>query len=318
MELDFETGQVRYFVAVAEEGQMTTAAGRLQVAQPALSQAIAELEAELDLELLERRADSVTLTPAGEIFLAKARAAIAAYDEASLMAQRLGRAARGQLAVGFVGPPPSVLAPDVFNAFVATHPDAELSFQDLQFPRDSTAAWLGAVDVAQCFSPSAHPDVRLQTIREERRVVVAPRGHPLCETDELTVAEVLEETFVGFDPAVERGWAGLLTLDDHRGRPARVTDERARNALEMLSIVASGRGIVALAASHGGIITGALPDLAAIPLRDAQPTRLVLAWRTDTHNPLVDALVGIAGQGPPGDAEDTRPRDVEGAHHGDS
>ena len=296
MELDFPTAPVRYFVAVAEEGQITSAARKLDVARPqALAQAISEMEAEIGMELLEHHADGVTLTPAGELFLAKARTAIAAYDEAALTAARLGRAARGELQVGFVGPPPLVLAPALFGAFAEAHAGAELSFRDLHFPRGSTASWLGGVDLAQCFSPTPHPEVHLQAVREDPRVVIAPRGHALSNSDELTVADVIDETFVGFDPAVEPGWASFLTLDDHRdGQSARVSDARAGNALEMLTTVASGHGIVVLAASHGEIIRGALPELAVIPLRDAHPTTLTLAWRMDTQHPLVDALVGLA------------------------
>ena len=72
--------QLRYFVTVAEEGQMTRAARKLHLAQPALSQAIAQLESELGIDLLVRHARGVTLTPAGETFVPKARLALAAAD----------------------------------------------------------------------------------------------------------------------------------------------------------------------------------------------------------------------------------------------
>lgn len=296
MELDFAPASLRYFLAVAEQGQFVGAAEELDVAGPdALARAMSELEAEIGFELLERHADSVTLTPNGEVYLAKARAALAAYDNVAIAASRLGRVARGELQVGFVGPPPLVLAPELFSAFAEAHSDAELSFKDLQFPHGSTASWLGGVDVAQCFSPTPHPDVHLETIREDPRVVVAPGSHHIAQRRELGVADVINETFVGLDPAVERGWGSWLTLDDHReGQPARVTDELAASALELLTIVASGGGIVVLAASHGEVIRGALPNLAVIPLRDAHPTKLTLAWRIDTQHPLVDALAGVA------------------------
>ncbi|MGO9488332.1 MAG: LysR family transcriptional regulator [Solirubrobacteraceae bacterium] len=296
MDLDFATGPVRSFVAAVEGGRVAAATQGLDRVQPdGVSEAISELESEIGLELLVPNAGGLALTPAGEVFLAKARAAIAAYDEAAMTAGRLSRAARGQLQVGFVGPPPPVLVPELLSAFAERQPDAEISFNDLQFPRGSTASWLGGVDVGLCFSPSAGPDVHLQTVREDSRVVIARRDHPVCASSELTVAEVIDETFVGFDPAVEPGWASFLTLGDHRAAaPARVTDERAGNALEMLTIVSSGQAIVVLAASHGEIIRGALPNLAVVPLRDAHPTKLTLAWRTDTEHPLVDALTGLA------------------------
>src|SRR5205823_11580748 len=90
----FKRGQLRYFVTVADEGQMTRAARKLHVAQPALSHAIAQLEAELGIELLQRHARGVSLTPAGEAFLVKARTALAAGTEAEQTAKSLARAAR--------------------------------------------------------------------------------------------------------------------------------------------------------------------------------------------------------------------------------
>src|SRR5213593_484826 len=96
--------QLRYFVTVAEEGQMTRAARKLHLAQPALSQAIAQLEGELGIDLLERHPRGVTLTPAGEAFLPKARAALDADTDAALTARSLARAARDTMEVGFIGP----------------------------------------------------------------------------------------------------------------------------------------------------------------------------------------------------------------------
>ena len=57
--MSFRRGQLKYFVTVAEEGQITRAAKKLHIAQPALSQAIAQLESQLEVRLLERRARGV-------------------------------------------------------------------------------------------------------------------------------------------------------------------------------------------------------------------------------------------------------------------
>src|SRR5437588_12765470 len=83
---------LRYFVTVGEEGQLTRAANRLHVAQPALSQAIAQLESQFGVELLERHARGVSLTPAGEAFFVKARVALAAVADADLAARSHSRA----------------------------------------------------------------------------------------------------------------------------------------------------------------------------------------------------------------------------------
>jgi DNA-binding transcriptional LysR family regulator len=287
--------QLRYFVTVAEDGQMTRAARKLHLAQPALSQAIAQLESQLGIVLLERGARGVNLTQAGEMFLTKARVALAAVADAARTAQSLARAANTAIEIGFLGSPPMTAAPQLFAAFADAHPSAELSFRELPFPRGSATPWLEEVDVALSFSPTAHRGVSIRALRAEPRAVVAPQSHPLAQRSELSVAEVLDETFFGFHPAVDPVWAGFWMLDDHRGEPpTRITTDRARNPLEMFAIVASGRAIMTFPASRAAVIQQALRGVVAIPLCDAHPALLSLAWRNDTLNPLVEALVAFA------------------------
>jgi DNA-binding transcriptional LysR family regulator len=293
--------QLEYFIAVAEEGQITRAARRLKLAQPVLSQALANLEAEVGVELFKRNARGVTLTAAGKAFLVDARRAFAAEIDAARTAQALARAGRGVIAVGFVGPPPPVSDPELFASFREAHPEIEVSFQDLPFPRGATADWLAEVDIALCHAPLAEEGIRIHPVRVEPRAILAHRSHPLARRLErahrleLAVADVLDETYVGYHPSVQPGWAGFHSLDDHRGGPPEhLTSDHAQTTLHMFAIMTSGRAVTAVPQTDANLAKQVAPDVAVMRLSDADPARVSLIWRGDEPNPHVAMLVATA------------------------
>ncbi len=294
--MPFKRGHLRYFVTAAEEGQMTRAAAKLDIAQPALSQAIAQLESELGIELLERHARGVTLTPAGEVFLPKARIALAAAADAALLAESLARGTQGALEFGFLGAPPNLHTPDLFDALAEKHADVAINYRELQFPASAPASWLADVDVALSQRPPADPNVWTCFLRSEPRLVVAPKSHRLAARGELSVAEVLDETFIGFHDSVEPWWAGFWSLNDYRGGPPlHVTADRASNSQELFTMIAAARGALAVVpACHAALIVRALSGVAVIPLRDADPSVLALSGRLDHRSSPVEALIAVA------------------------
>jgi DNA-binding transcriptional LysR family regulator len=293
--MPFRPGQLRYFVTVADEGQVTRAARKLEIAQPALSQAIAQLEAELGLQLLERHARGVTLTAAGEVFLPKARAAVESERDVEWAGQSLSRITEGTLDVGFVGPPPTINSPELFDAFARAYPEIEIAFRDLPFPRGTTSSWLGTADVAFCHRPAAEPGIGMQAVRPEPRAVVAHKDHPLAGRPEVSVEEVLDETFISYHPEVQPKWSGFHSLDDHRGGPPRsTTTDHAATSLQMLGIMSTQRAITTVPACDAQVAQRVLPDLVCIPLRHADPAVLSLVWSEDHSPPLVHALVATA------------------------
>jgi DNA-binding transcriptional LysR family regulator len=293
--VSFRRGHLRYFVTVAEEGQITRAAAKLHIAQPALSLAVAQLEADLGVQLLERHARGVTLTPAGRIFYEKATLAVAANADARETAEAMARTQTGTIEFGFLGAPPGLDSPASLAAFTQAHPGIQIRYRDLPFPSAPTSSWLSEVDLAVCHRLPEDANVWQELLRCEPRVVLAPKSHPLAGRAELSVAEVMGETFIGLDPSIDPAWSGYWTLDDHRGGPPdHVTLDRATNPQEVLASLTARCAITTVPASVAGVIVSILPSVVSIPLSGAAPAMITLAGHKGRRSPLVAALVSFA------------------------
>ena len=118
-EIDFR--HLRYFVAAAEELHFRRAAARLYITQPGLSQAIARLERELEVQLFVRTGGNVELTEAGEELLRHARRLLADFDGTVARVRKAGRGEAGLVRVG-VAHLDEPLVSSALTAFQADHP----------------------------------------------------------------------------------------------------------------------------------------------------------------------------------------------------
>jgi DNA-binding transcriptional LysR family regulator len=292
--MSFRPNQLRYFVTVAEEGQITRAAEKLYIAQPALSQAIAQLEADLGVELLERHPRGVTLTPAGEAFLEKARVAVVAHDDAEETAEMLARGRAQEVELGFVVAAPGLHSPGPLKALARAHPEINIRYRELPFPFTPTRSWLSEVELAASHLPPADPEVWVRPFGREPRIVLAAKNHPLAAREAVNVEDVLDETFIGFDPATDPQWAGFWSLDDHRGAPPRrVTDDRVANGQEVLASLALGAAITTAPAVVGALLAGLQTGVVTIPLDGAEPSEVVLVGRNDRRTPPVETMLAF-------------------------
>src|SRR5437868_2434165 len=126
-----ELRHLRYFVAVAEAENVSRAALKLHVSQPALSRQIRDLEEELGFNLLERSAKSVRLTEAGRVFLAESRAVLARVNDAVNAARQIAIGAHGELHVGYAPTLAVRILPPALRAFQSALPGVRVKLHDL-------------------------------------------------------------------------------------------------------------------------------------------------------------------------------------------
>src|SRR5258707_10343969 len=99
--MTMELRHLRYFIAVAEEGNITRAAERLDMQPPPLSRQIKAIERELDVQLFRRKARGVELTDAGRTFLDNARSVLAQVDNTFEATRRTARGEQGRICVAY-------------------------------------------------------------------------------------------------------------------------------------------------------------------------------------------------------------------------
>jgi DNA-binding transcriptional LysR family regulator len=280
--------RVQYFVAVAEERHFGKAAERLHIAQPSLSQQIRQLEAELGVTLLERNSRNVKLTGAGDALLREGRKSLRQAQRA-IQATRAAGAAR--VTVGFYGSAASLLLPDVLRAFGERHPSLSVSVRELLFGSIDDILE-GEVDLAFTRLQPGQTELEIEVLGREPRLVALASEHPLAERDSLAFVDLREESFV-VNPAVQDDGvpARWLAEQQRHGLPGRVAGQTT-SIEEILTLVAAGRGVclvpTAVADQHPR------PDLAYVPVIDAEPALVSLARCPGRADPAVEAFLQTA------------------------
>jgi DNA-binding transcriptional LysR family regulator len=196
-----ELRHLRYFVAVAEELNVTRAAVRLGIAQPPLSQQIGKLERELGVQLLERNARGVRLTTAGAALLAEARLLLARADEAIRIVRNVGHGESGAVRIGSVASGFSGVLLDLLPAFRAAFPAVLPLVYEMEAVPQLEALTHGTIDIAFLRVTDPYPGVTLWPLVAEPLVAAIPERHPLARADRVSLGELAAEPFVAFPRA---------------------------------------------------------------------------------------------------------------------
>jgi DNA-binding transcriptional LysR family regulator len=288
-----ELRQLRYLVALAEERNFTRAAASEHIAQPALSQQIRRLEAELGLALVERTTRRVSLTDAGELLMVRARRILAELEAAETELQALRGMYTGHVTIGAMhtmGPVDLSLALALFHE---RHPHVDFTVREQSSEEMAEMLRVDELDLAflSVTERVESHGLGLHQLVSEELVAVLPRQHRLGKRRQVRMAELAEDSFISF-----RDGSRLRELLVGAGRDAgfapRVTLE-SNESERVRRLVARGLGVAVLPRSDA-VGPGAevcVASLVAPTLR----RDITLAWREGRrHAPAAAEFLELA------------------------
>ena len=191
-----ELRHLRYFVAVAEEGNISRAAQRLHLTQPALSRQIKALEDEIGLCLLERKANSVQLTEPGQTLLREAREVLARADLALERVQASGTATH--LRVGYAPSLTFGLLPIAIERFTQVHPRVRVEIWDLSSTQMLEGLQKGTLDLIVTGITDNTKGITWTQLHQQEIRVAVNRNHPLAKEKFVTPAQLNNQRLLLF------------------------------------------------------------------------------------------------------------------------
>jgi DNA-binding transcriptional LysR family regulator len=230
---------VRWFLAVAEIGNVTRAAEELRVSQPGLSRAIARLERELHAPLFDREGRTLRLNAYGEIFRAHAERLV---DTETAARRALAQAAdpeHGEVGLAFLHTQGTALVPELLRAYRSAHPKVRFRLTQGSAEHLEAEVVHGRADMA---ITSPRPEgLAWHPLTTERLRLALPAGHRLAGARRVSLADVADEPFI-----VMRHGFGLRSIADALFREAGIRPEIAfegEEAATLRGLVAAGLGV---------------------------------------------------------------------------
>jgi len=191
-----ELYQLGYFIEIARQRHFTRAAERLHMAQPALSQQMKNLEAELGTPLFIRGKKETQLTAAGKALLPRAEALLAQADAARAAVSDVAQLRGGKLIVAAIPSVCAGLLPDLLHAFGRKHPGVKLQLIEDSSERVAASVESGHADLGFLQLPASKAAFESRVLITEPFVALVAASHALANEKEIPLKQLAGESFI--------------------------------------------------------------------------------------------------------------------------
>ena len=288
-----ELRHLRYFVMAAEEENISRAAARLNISQPAVSRQIKDLEEEFGVPLFVRASKGLKITAAGEAALPHARELLRRAGDLSMAMAAFGESPKRALRVGFIPTAlPGFLA-SALREFNHGHDDVCTQICEMPPGEQEQALRDGEIDIALLGAPCPQlaAEFCVEPILRTPMAIVLPDNHLLALRESARLAELAGDTFVTLH---EKNFPGRPAMFEELCRQAGFVAEvalKAEGLQEMLGLVAGGAGVGVLPRD-----VDQLPHPGVVFVTMSEPVLELVSsavWRRDKETPELLELVGL-------------------------
>ncbi len=192
--------QLEFFVALAETEHMTKVAKKLNTSQPNISHAIASLEQELGIELIEKKGRNVVMTYHGKVFYDYIAPALQKIADGEQRLREIIDPDAGEIQLGFIFTLGAHLVPSLVKKFQA-QVNNKVQFEFHQGNSNQIIQLLldNEIDLGLCSKVSDHHELNYELITKEEVVIVVPNEHPLAQCEAVSLSATSDFPYVYYN-----------------------------------------------------------------------------------------------------------------------
>lgn len=280
---------LRCFVAVADELSFTAAASRLNIAQPALTRSIKQLEVHINARLFIRDTRNVRLTEVGRAFLEQARMALDQLARTERIGHEMARGQIGQIKIGYI----TFIAQDflapLLKRFSLDKPDVRIELFNMGTEQQRAGLVDRTIDIGFMLGPFSISGIATCTVRDEELVVVMPDDHRLASHSFITPHDLQGENLVMGSESMWSVYRRIIFTEFDRLGVSPLVAQEAPTQSAVFALVGAGMGVTIYPQGPSRYLTDQLTQRPFV--MDCKKMQTICAWSKPHTNPAVRVLI---------------------------